>query len=159
MVEAVMIEPYTPHQPVSTPPGFSVVLVGGCFDILHRGHFVFLEKARQRGDYLVVALEPDQHILERKNRPPIHTHMQRAQNLSAIRYVDKVLLLGPLKGFQAYLQLVKDVRPSVIAITAHDPQMESMWKQAKVIGAHVQIVTERMEPLSSTEIYKRLAAS
>ena len=36
--------------------GKVVVLAGGCFDILHPGHTVFLERAKKEGDILVVLL-------------------------------------------------------------------------------------------------------
>ena len=37
-----------------------IVLVGGCFDVLHPAHVIFLEKAKKMGDFLVVILESDE---------------------------------------------------------------------------------------------------
>ncbi|KKR72063.1 MAG: FAD synthase [Candidatus Roizmanbacteria bacterium GW2011_GWB1_40_7] len=34
------------------------VLVGGCFDLIHYGHIVFLKEARKQGDYLIVVELP-----------------------------------------------------------------------------------------------------
>jgi len=34
-----------------------IVLVGGCFDLLHFGHISFLKRAKALGNYLVIALE------------------------------------------------------------------------------------------------------
>ena len=48
--------------------GKKIVLVGGCFDILHAGHIFFLQKAKLRGDVLIVLLEHDAHITELKKR-------------------------------------------------------------------------------------------
>ena len=63
-----------------------IVLVGGCFDILHLGHVVFLEKAKKEGDVLVVLLESDEKVrfLKGKGRP-VHTQSERAEILSALK--------------------------------------------------------------------------
>ena len=39
--------------------GKTVVLTNGVFDILHVGHLRYLEDARSRGDFLVVAVNSD----------------------------------------------------------------------------------------------------
>lgn len=39
-----------------------IILVTGCFDILHSVHLRFLKKARQNGDILVVGLESDERV-------------------------------------------------------------------------------------------------
>src|SRR3990167_9728836 len=78
--------------------GKVVVLAGGCFDILHPGHVIFLEKAKKTGDILVVLLESDQKVKELKgiNRP-VHTQIDRAQVLFALRAVDYVVMLPYMK--------------------------------------------------------------
>ena len=48
--------------------GKKVVLVGGCFDLLHFGHIKFWEKAKEYGNFLVVALESDKFIKQKKNK-------------------------------------------------------------------------------------------
>ncbi len=37
--------------------GLRVVFTNGCFDIIHPGHILHLQQARQEGDVLVVALD------------------------------------------------------------------------------------------------------
>lgn len=37
------------------PKSYKVVLVGGCFDLLHYGHIQFLAKSKKQGNYLIVA--------------------------------------------------------------------------------------------------------
>ncbi len=114
---------YTLTQQIFIPQDKKIVLVGGCFDILHFGHIQFLEKADQEGDYLIVALEPDERIIHYKHRTPAHIQQERAHNLLALRSVDSVILLPLLHGFPDYLALVKTIKPHVIAITANDPQL------------------------------------
>ncbi|MAI08156.1 MAG: hypothetical protein CMF61_04265, partial [Magnetococcales bacterium] len=42
--------------------GKKVVFTNGCFDILHRGHMDYMEKSREKGDLLVVALNTDESV-------------------------------------------------------------------------------------------------
>jgi len=152
-----VIQPYVPGSKVACPQDSSVVLVGGCFDILHYGHIQFLEKAKACGDFLVVALEPDQTIIAAKKRFPVHGQHERALNLSALRSVDLVLTLPVLKGFQDYSQLSQDVRPSIIAITEGDPQLDNKQLQADQVTARLEIVIPQMGEYSSSRIYKTMA--
>ena len=55
-----------------------IVLVGGCFDILHFGHLMFLKNAKEEGKVLVVLLESDEFIKKFKHREPVHKQNERA---------------------------------------------------------------------------------
>ena len=133
-----------------------VVLVGGCFDLFHFGHLQFLKAAKKQGDYLVVAVDPDESIRDKKGREPIHTQKQRAQILRSLKFIDKVICLPYLKSYQDYLSLVKKIKPTVIAVTKGDPQLKNKQRQAKTIGAKVKIVTSLLKNFSSTQILKIL---
>lgn len=124
-----------------TPPqGPGIVLVGGCFDVLHYGHVVFLKQAKALGSTLVVALENDGVIEGSKKRTPFHSHDQRALILDALTMVDEVLLLPTMSTFEAYLDLVRHIQPQVIAFTAGDPQADNKTRQAHLIGAHARAI-------------------
>jgi len=45
-----------------------VVFTNGCFDILHAGHVQYLEKAKAKGDILVVGLNSDASVRRLKAR-------------------------------------------------------------------------------------------
>lgn len=143
------------HQMKSSLPT-QIVLVGGCFDLLHYGHIQYLNKARAEGDYLIVALEPDQSIWSRKKKMPFHNQGQRAYNLMALSSVDLVVLLPVLKTYDDYLNLVKIIEPKVIAITPDNPQRKNLLKQARLVGAEVKTVAPFIEGLSSTTLKKYL---
>jgi FAD synthetase len=127
-----------------------VVLVGGCFDVFHYGHLTFLRAAKKLGDYLVVALESDESIRTYKKRNPFHGVQQRAEILASLDFVNEVLVLPPMKGDKDYIQLVKDIRPKVIAVTVGDPQFFNKQKQAELVGGQVKIVTSLLPGLSTT---------
>ena len=130
------------------------VLVGGCFDIFHYGHLKFLKQAKKQGDFLVIALESDEFIKRKKNRTPIHNQKQRAEILSALSFVDLVILLHYFFSDKDYFNLVYQIKPKVIAITKGDPQEQNKEKQAKIIGAKIVVVTSLIKSFSSTKIYK-----
>lgn len=131
-----------------------IVLLGGCFDVLHYGHFHLLKQAKQQGDIVIVMLEPDSRIIDDKNRNPIHIQHQRATNLSAITYVDKIIVLPTLKNYQQYLKLVKEISPNIIVVSSEDKSLNYIKKQAESVEAEVKIITP-IQNLSSTSIIKK----
>lgn len=136
--------------------GRSIVLVGGCFDILHFGHIKFLEKAKKEGDVLIVALESDENIKRLKGKGrPIHFQKKRAEMLAALEFVDFVICLPFMKSGNDYLDLVKKVKPDLIAVTRGDPKLKNKSIQAKVIGAKVKIVSNRLKTFSTREIIQQ----
>ena len=42
--------------------GARIVFTNGCFDIIHYGHTKYLQDAKAKGDYLVVAINSDSSI-------------------------------------------------------------------------------------------------
>ncbi|OGK14522.1 hypothetical protein A2862_04275 [Candidatus Roizmanbacteria bacterium RIFCSPHIGHO2_01_FULL_38_41] len=132
------------------------VLVGGCFDILHIGHAKFLQEAKKFGNELVVALESDEFIQKRKLRKPFNTLYKRAEILTGLESVDIVVILPYLQNDDEYANLVKKIQPSVIAITAGDPQEDNKIKHAQLVGAEVKVVLQRIPGKSTTEILRQI---
>lgn len=133
-----------------------IVLVGGCFDLLHYGHISFLTQAKTYGDHLMVLLEPDKkvHMLKGEGRP-FHTQHQRQQMLLSLRVVDEVMLLPVLTKNIDYYNLIRDIAPSVIAFTEGDPILEHKIKQAEMIGTRA-VVIPKVETHSTTKLAKLL---
>ena len=68
-----------------------IVMANGCFDVLHAGHVRYLEDARSRGDYLIVALNSDASVTALKGSGrPIMALPERAEIVGALRCVDAV---------------------------------------------------------------------
>ena len=71
--------------------GRTVVFTNGCFDLLHPGHVRLLERAREHGDVLLVAINSDRSVTAIKGPGrPIQTQRQRAEILAALEAVDAV---------------------------------------------------------------------
>lgn len=129
-----------------------VVLVGGCFDVLHYGHVQFLQQAKKEGDVLVVALEADEFIRNQKKRTPIHTQQQRAEILTSLHVVDHVILLPLLKSNEEYAELVEKVHPAIIAVTDGDPNILHKQHHATLVNAEVKVVSSLLSDFSTTQI-------
>ncbi|RID84765.1 glycerol-3-phosphate cytidylyltransferase [Peribacillus asahii] len=66
------------------------VITYGTFDLLHWGHINLLKRARELGDYLIVAISTDE-FNALKNKKAYHSFENRKMILESIRYVDKVI--------------------------------------------------------------------
>ena len=130
-----------------------IVLVGGCFDVLHLGHIVFLEKAKNLGDELIVLLESDENIKEKKGKTrPINNQKNRSLVLSKLKMVDEVINLPYLRNDESYFKIVEKIRPDFIAVSQNDENLEKKKKQAKIIGAKVVEVTKLIPHQSSSRL-------
>ena len=62
------------------------------FDLLHAGHVVMLEEAKRHCDYLIVGLQTDPTIDRPEKNAPIQSIVERQIQLSAIKYVDEIVI-------------------------------------------------------------------
>ena len=67
------------------------VITYGTFDLLHYGHINLLKRAKEHGDYLIVALSTDEFNWNSKQKKCYFGYEQRKQLLEAVRYVDLVI--------------------------------------------------------------------
>lgn len=67
------------------------IITYGTFDLLHYGHINLLRRAKQQGDYLIVALSTDEFNWESKQKKCYFDYEKRKQLLEAVRYVDLVI--------------------------------------------------------------------
>lgn len=66
------------------------VITYGTFDMFHIGHLKILERLKAKGDRLIVAVSTDEFNAV-KGKKPIIPFEQRAEIVSAIKYVDLVI--------------------------------------------------------------------
>ncbi len=92
--------------------GKDVVFTNGCFDILHAGHVAYLQKARQQGDFLVVAVNDDESIrrLKGDNRP-VSPLASRMDVLAALECVDWVVPFHE----DTPENLLREIQPNILA--------------------------------------------
>ena len=143
-----------PNDLQTFPEDKDIVLVGGVYDLIHIGHIEFLNAAKKHGDYLVVALESEEIVLNIKKRRPVHSQQQRAKILSHLSFVDHLIILPQMNGYEDYAKLVESVRPKVIAVTEGEPYLEEKKQQALLVGGKVVSVISRIAGYSTSDILK-----
>src|SRR6185437_5189954 len=127
--------------------GFKIVLTSGSFDIIHEGHSMYLEAARQFGDFLIVGLDSDEKIRARKgeNRPVV-PQMERLRMVTHQRGVGLVTLK---QTNQPKWALIKAVRPDVLVATEETYTRDEIAElEAKYCG-RVEVL-ERMATVSTS---------
>lgn len=136
--------------------GKKIVLAGGCFDILHPGHVIFLEKAKKAGDVLVILLESDEKVKALKGLDrPVHALRMRARVLSALQVVDFILMLPFLKSEQAYDKVLEKIKPDIIAATLGYRENFHHQRAARLTGAKLKYVTKIIANHSTSTILGR----
>lgn len=89
-----------------------VVWTNGCYDLVHAGHILYLEKAKSLGDVLVVGLNSDRSVrLSKGPNRPIVTESQRAKLMSALSCVDYVIVFDD----PSPLKIIEQIKPHVYA--------------------------------------------
>lgn len=104
--------------------GNRIVLTSGSFDILHEGHSMYLEAAREYGDFLVVGVDSDEKIRSRKGpgRPAV-PELERLRMVTHQRGVGAVFLKS---ASHARWALIKAVRPDTLVATEDTYTAEEM---------------------------------
>lgn len=133
--------------------GQKIVLIGGFFDILHIGHIKFIEKAKEKGDFLFILLESDKTArkLKGKNRP-INSQENRAEVLASLQSVDYIVTLSEMKNDTDYDKIVSLINPAIIAVTENDKNIQHKQRQAKSIKAKVLTVVSEISNESTTKL-------
>lgn len=76
----------------------------GVYDLFHIGHLNLLKNAKAQCDYLIVGITSDE-AAQYKNKKPFISQEERMEIVSAIKYVDKVVLqedLDKVKAWEKY---------------------------------------------------------
>jgi len=90
--------------------GQRVVFTNGVFDLLHRGHAEYLQKARAIGDILVVGINTDASVRRLKGEArPLVPLEDRAYLLAALECVDYVVPFAEDTPEQVIRALLPDV--------------------------------------------------
>ena len=86
-----------------------IVWTNGCFDILHKGHKDYLEKARSLGNCLIVGLNSDGSVRKLKGAGrPVNDGYNRGKNLFSLRHVSYVVVFDELSPIDYIRELKPD---------------------------------------------------
>lgn len=124
------------------------IITYGTFDLLHYGHINLLRRAKQQGDYLIVALSTDEFNWNSKSKKCYFSYEKRKQLLEAVRYVDLVI---PENNWE---QKVEDVKIYHVDKFVIGDDWEGKFDFLK---DHCEVVyLERTPEISTTQIKKSL---
>ncbi|MES5812400.1 glycerol-3-phosphate cytidylyltransferase [Mammaliicoccus sciuri] len=123
------------------------VLTYGTYDLLHYGHIELLRRAKQYGDYLIVALSTDE-FNKLKNKKSYYNYEQRKMMLESIRYVDLVI---PENNWEQKTDDVKNFKVDTF-LMGHN------WEgEFDFLKNHCEVIyLKRTEGISTTQIKKEL---
>lgn len=125
------------------------VLTYGTYDLLHYGHIRLLQRAKELGDYLIVALSTDE-FNSLKGKHAYHSYETRKQMLEAIRYVDLVI---PEDSWE---QKVDDVKKYYVDVTVMGGDWEGNEK-FEALKEYCEVVyLPRTKGVSTTKIKEEL---
>lgn len=85
----------------------------GCWDLLHVGHVIFLERAKRMCGSLLVGVAGDLVVDEDKGEPPIIMEADRMIMLTALRCVDSVLIYKQL----GFIEELENLSPALFIVS------------------------------------------
>jgi len=125
------------------------VLTYGTYDLLHYGHIRLLKRAKELGDYLIVALSTEE-FNSLKGKKTYHNYETRKEMLEAIRYVDLVI---PEENWEQKASDVEKYHVDVVVMGsdwANSEKFEYLKEYCDVV------YLDRTEGISTTKIKKDL---
>lgn len=130
-----------------------VGLTSGSFDLLHDFHLRYLMQCKRQCDILVVGVDSNAHVQERKGPGrPIMSEFQRVMLVNALKYVDFAYIQHSLEDFTRVAQTL----PAHIVFR----NQEFLGREHEVAvgssGARVIIIPDIAELDSTTNLIKRI---
>lgn len=134
-------------------PEWIVGLTSGSFDLLHDFHLRYLMQCRRQCDALVVGVDSNRHIQERKGPSrPIMSEFQRVMLVNALKYVDFAYIQDSIAG----LTQVAESLP--VHVIFRNQEFKGKEQEVAVgnSGARVIIISDIAELDSTTQLIQRI---
>lgn len=130
-----------------------VVLVTGVFDILHQEHEIFLQKAREQGERLIIGVESDVRVKKMKGvGRPINPQKKRVENLIKLQITNDVFILPEqFDKPQDHEALISKIKPDILAVSSHTMHLDKKTKIVEKYGGKVVVVHQQNPLYSSTK--------
>ncbi|HXK33114.1 MAG TPA: D-glycero-beta-D-manno-heptose 1-phosphate adenylyltransferase, partial [Dehalococcoidia bacterium] len=141
------------HVQAARERGQRIVFTNGCFDILHRGHITYLNRAKALGDVLIVGVNSDASVAALKGPGrPVNTLEDRVEVLGALSCVDHVVAFDEATPER----LIRALRPDIY-VKGGDYTIETLPEAPLVesLGGAVRLLPF-VEDRSTTRIIERI---
>jgi len=133
-----------------------VIFASGVFDILHTGHLRFLEKARKRGDILIVGINDDEFAKTKGENRPIQNEYNRASLIAGFECVSCVHIFDNGDDAKDIISLVQpDVYIMSTTSSEKPDQRFQHFELVKKLGGEV-VVFDACSTSHSTTIIEKL---
>src|SRR5664280_1761889 len=132
-----------------------IVVVSGCYDLLHGGHIAFFKTAATFGD-LLVCIGRDENLLMLKGKKPVFSEEERLFMVKSVRYVSDAFLASGtgLLDFEPDLARIK---PDIFVVNSdgHTPDKEALCKKLGIEYIVLERIPEPGLPVRSSSATKR----
>lgn len=133
---------------------YKVGYTTGVFDMFHIGHLNILRRAKEQCEYLIVGVTTDELCEKNKKKLPIICEEERIAIVSAIRYVDRVVLQNDMDKLAAVRKY--GVRAVFVGSDWQGtPSWERYEKEFATVGCCV-VYLDHTDGISSTVLRERL---
>ncbi len=88
---------------------YKVGYTTGTFDMFHVGHLNILKRAKEQCEHLIVGVSSDEVVRSYKHKTPIVNLENRMAIVSAIKYVDEVVVQPNMDKYEAWKKYHYDV--------------------------------------------------
>lgn len=90
------------------------IFVNGSFDLIHIGHLDLLNYAKSLGNYLLVAIDSDRRISEKKGKDrPFNKQDNRFSLMTNLKAVDEVKIFD---SDQELIDIIKEYKPDIMIV-------------------------------------------
>jgi glycerol-3-phosphate cytidylyltransferase len=134
--------------------GLKIGIVFSQFDILHAGHIAMLSEAKNHCDYLIAGLQNNAQWDRPDKNAPIQSIVERQISLSAVRFVDEIVVYNTEKDLEdILLTLPVDVRILGVEYMEKDFTGRAICEKRKI----ELVFNSRDHSFSSSSLRKRVS--
>jgi D-glycero-beta-D-manno-heptose 1-phosphate adenylyltransferase len=130
-----------------------VVFTNGVFDLLHTGHIMYLTKAAELGEKLIIGVNTDASVKRLKGpERPVNDENSRALLLASLFFVDAIVLFDD----DTPLNLITELKPDIL-VKGADYAIENIVGAKEVIANGGEVKTiDFVDGFSSTSIIQKI---
>jgi glycerol-3-phosphate cytidylyltransferase len=131
-------------------PNKTIGFTCSCFDLLHTGHLIMLQDAKDQCDILVIGLQTDPTIDRSDKNEPVQSFYERELMINSIKYIDNVIVYATENDL---LEILQELKPNIRIIG-------SDWKNKDYTGFDLENIPmywhERTHNYSTSNLRQRI---
>ena len=133
--------------------GKKIVTTNGCFDLLHVGHVIYLEKAREFGDVLIVGINSDESVKKLKGRMrPLMPEIERSTIVAALESVNYVFVFDESNP----IKFIEELKPDFHVKGGDYREEEIIEKKAIEENGGKLVLLDEVDNASTSNIIKKI---